>query len=144
MAKSCPVNFQKVDENQIRIQAILVTLSALGFVFSGWIAFAVLLVYDFTVRLFISSKFSLFAQIAPFILKIFNIHEQLVDSAPKIFASRIGLGFSIAIVFTSLYGVNEIATVFAIILAICAALDALFNYCVGCKVYAILHHLNIV
>ncbi|MCF6310570.1 MAG: DUF4395 domain-containing protein [Sulfurimonas sp.] len=144
MAKSCPVNFLKVDENQIRVQALLVTLSAIGFIFSGSIFFAFLLVYDFTVRLFVSQKFSAFSQIAVAVLKVLNISKRPIDSAPKIFASRIGLGFSIAILLSSLFGATDIATIFAIILAVCASLDAIFNYCIGCKCYAILHHFNLV
>ncbi|MCK4875360.1 MAG: DUF4395 domain-containing protein [Sulfurimonas sp.] len=143
MAKSCPVNFQKVDENQIRVQALLVTLSALGFVLSGSVLFAFLLVYDFIVRLFISQKFSIFSQIAIALLKGLNIPKRDIDSAPKIFASHIGLGFSVAILLTSLFGLNEMAVISAIILAICAALDAFFNYCIGCKCYTILHRLKI-
>ena len=143
MAKSCPVNFQKVDENQIRVQALLVTLSALGFVLSGSVLFAFLLVYDFIARLFISQKFSIFAQIAIALLKGLNISKRDIDSAPKIFASHIGFGFSVAILLTSLFGLNEIAAISAIILAVCAALDAFFNYCIGCKCYAILHHFKI-
>lgn len=144
MAKSCPVNFEKLDENQTRIQALFITLSALAFVLTGWSAFAVLLVYDFVVRLLVSPKFSIFTQIALFVLKFLNISKNLVDSAPKIFASQIGLGFSVAILFTSLFGLNEVATIFAIILALCAGMEALFNYCIGCKFYTILHHFNIV
>jgi len=144
MAKACPVNFQKVDENQIRIQALFVTLSALAFIFTGWIAFAILLMYDFTVKLLISQKLSIFTQTALLVLKFFKISKRSVDSAPKIFASQIGFGFSLAIVFTSLLELKDIAIIFAIILAICAALDAFFNYCIGCKFYAILHYFKIV
>ena len=144
MAKSCPVNFKMLDENQIRIQALLITLSALGFLFTGWIAFAFLLMYDFAVRLFVSPKISPFAQISLLILKIFNISKLEVDSAPKIFASYIGFAFCFAIIFASLSGVKEIANTFAIILTICAGLEAFINYCVGCKFYAILQHFNIV
>ena len=144
MAKACPVNFKNIDENQIRIQALFITCTALAFIFTGWIVFAILLMYDFTVKLLISQKLSLFTQIALFILKFFKMSKRLVDSAPKIFASQIGLGFSLAIVFTSLLALDDIAIVFAIILALCAAMESLLNYCIGCKFYAILHHFKIV
>lgn len=142
MAKSCPVNFQKINENQVRIQALFITLTACGFIFTGWVVFGIVLLYDFTVRLFISPKVSLFAQIASLIIETFNIKEQLVDSAPKIFASKIGLAFSFAIVFSTFFGLNEAATFLAIILALCAAMEAVLNYCVGCKVYTIFRYFN--
>lgn len=144
MSKSCPVNFKMLDENQIRIQALLITLTALVFLVTGWRAFVFLLVYDFAARLFVSPKISPFVQIALVTLKIFKIKKQSVDSAPKIFASYIGLGFSVAIVCASLLGADEAATLFAIILTLCAAMEAFFNYCVGCKFYAMLHYFNIV
>ena len=144
MAKHCPVNFQNVNENQIRIQATLVALTAITFIAAGWIALAFLLAYDFAVRLFVSPKISPFAQIAILILKTFNISQKPVDSAPKLFASQIGLGFSVAIAATALFGFTETAIIITIILAACAGLEALFNYCVGCKFYAILHHFNLI
>jgi len=144
MAKTCPVNFQQVDENQIRIQAVFVALSAVIFIATGWIALAFLLAYDFAVRLFITPKLSPFAQLANLILNILNITEKCVDSAPKIFASRIGLGFSVAIAATAFFGFYEAAMILSIILAVCAGLEAVFNYCVGCKFYSILHHFNLV
>lgn len=143
MAKVCPVNFIKLDENQVRIQASLIALSSILFITNGWIILAVLLMYDFSVKLFISSKFSIYTQIAQLILKPFKLTKNLVDSAPKVFASKIGFGFSVIILFAALLGLDEVATIFAIILAICAGLEALINYCVGCKFYAILHHFNI-
>lgn len=144
MARSCPVNFEKIDENRVRIQALLTALTASVFLLSGWVFFALLLLYDFTARLFISQKISPFAQLAIAVVKIFDIRESLVDSAPKIFASYIGLAFSIIILLASLLEAGAISNVCAIILAICAALDAVFNYCVGCKVYTIFHRFNIV
>jgi len=144
MAQSCPINFKKLDENQIRIQAFFIALTALGFILTDWIAFVFILVYDFTVKIFLSSKFSLFAYIAQFVMKCFNISKQLLDSAPKIFALKIGLAFSFLIVLASFFGMNELATIFAIILALFAGMEAFFNYCVGCKFYSILRYFNIV
>ena len=144
MEKACPVNFQMLNENQVRIQAFLITLTAIGFIFTGSIVFALLLLYDFSVRLFISPKISIFVQIALLILSLFKIPKSLVDSAPKIFASKIGLAFSLIIALVSLLGLSNIAVFFAIILAICAGAEAAFNYCIGCKFYTILQHFNMV
>lgn len=144
MARSCPVNFEKIDENRVRLQALLTALTASAFLLSGWVFFAFLLLYDFSARLFISQKISPFAQLSIVLIKIFDMPERSVDSAPKIFASYIGFVFSIIILLASLFDAGAISAAFAIILAICAALDAVFNYCVGCKVYAILHNFNIV
>ncbi|MCW8896360.1 DUF4395 domain-containing protein [Sulfurimonas sp.] len=144
MAKSCPVNFLNIDENQVRFQALLVMLSTIGFIFTGWAAFGVLLVYDFIARLFVSPKFSIFAQITLLLIKIFNVPSKPVDSAPKLFASRIGFGFSLAILAASLFGFDDAAIIFAIVLGLCAGMDAILNYCIGCKCYAILHHFKIV
>jgi hypothetical protein len=144
LANSCPVNFKKLDENQVRIQALFITFAAVGFVLTGWAAFAFLLLYDYVASLFISAKFSIFAKVANSILNIFNIQKKLIDSAPKIFASRLGFALSLAIVLMLLFGMNEAATIFAAVLALCSGLDGLFNYCVGCKLYAVLHHFKMV
>ncbi len=144
METSCPVNFQMLDENQVRIQALLITLTAIGFISTGSIVFVLILLYDFGVRLFISAKMSLYVHVAKLILSLFKIEKSLVDSAPKIFASKIGLLFSSLIIFSLLMDLSNIAIIFAIILAICAGAEALFNYCVGCKFYTILQYFKII
>jgi len=143
MLNSCPVNFIKIDENQSRIQSLLVALVAMSIVLTGIIDLAALLVYDYFARIFLSQKFSPFAQIALFIIRIFKIKERLVDSAPKNFASKIGLIFSIAIFTSFTLGSQEAVIIFAVILAVSAGLESFLNFCIGCKFYAILKHFKI-
>lgn len=144
MAKACPVNFQKVNENQIRFQAIFVAITAIIFAMSNWIVLPLLLIFDFFSKLFISQKLSPFAMASTVGLKIFNIKNKSVDSAPKIFASHLGLIFSVIIFIAAIFGFEVTASIVAIILAVCASLEAVFNYCLGCKIYAILHKFNLI
>lgn len=144
MAKACPVNFRKINENQIRIQALLITLVVVVFIGTKWSLLSFLLLYDFTVRLFISSKLSPITYIAAGVLKFFAIKKLLIDSGPKLFASKIGFLFALIIAVSVVFGLSDVATIFAIILAVCAGLEAFFNYCIGCKFYQILRHFNII
>ncbi|MCF6340742.1 MAG: DUF4395 domain-containing protein [Sulfurimonas sp.] len=143
MLNSCPVNFIKIDENQLRIQSFFVTLVSISIILTGVIDLAALLVYDYFARIFLSQKFSPFAQIALFIIRIFKIKQRLVDSAPKNFASKIGLIFSIAIFSSFILGSQEAVFSFAVILAVSAGLESFLNFCVGCKFYAILKYFKI-
>ena len=137
MKKSCPISGEQVDANLVRINAMLVAILAIAFIFFKLNLFAFLLVVDFFIRIFISQKYSYMLIVAKLIKKTFGISTIKTDAAPKKFASMFGLVFSILIVLLSLIGFVKLTTIVAVILIICALLEAIFNYCLGCQIYYI-------
>jgi len=142
MNKSCPISNKQVDTNTVRINAFLVAILAITFLVSLNSMFAILLAIDFFIRIFINPKFSYMLLVAKSIKKIFNISTIKTDAAPKQFASYFGLFFSVSIVLLSFIGFTKIAIVMAIVLIICALLEAIFNYCLGCQIYHILQSIR--
>ena len=143
MTQTCPISFKRVDANFVRIIAAQVISIALLLVYTQEIIFALILLFDFSVRILNLKQLSILAYIAQLIIKYFKIEVQLCDEAPKRFALYLGL--IIIVIFTLLYvfQLNILASMLVSILLLCAFLEATFNYCVGCKIYHLLQYLQI-
>jgi hypothetical protein len=140
---SCPITGDNRDNTTIRIVAGLVFAITGITIVTGLIAsysvaaliFA-LLGFDFIIRAFLLPKYSPLAKIGKGIASILNLKKLMVDSGPKIFAARIGVIFTLA--GTILYALEYLtpATIVAGILLLFAGLEAFFNFCMGCWIYA--------
>ena len=141
--KSCPITYKILDQNVIRVVAS--TISALGIIFIIYPNFAilVLILYDFFVRTLGYEKISPLYNIARAVLKLFGVKKDKVDAGPKEFAVKIGLLFAILGVVLFLLDLVFAATVIIAILTICALLEAIFNYCIGCEVYMLLKKIRL-
>ena len=143
MTQTCPISFKRVDSNFVRIIAAQVISIALLLVYTQEIIFALILLFDFSVRILNLKQLSILAYIAQSIIKYFKLEAQLCDEAPKRFA--LYLGIIIILIFTLLYffQLNILASILVMILLLCAFLEATFDYCVGCKVYHLLQYAQI-
>lgn len=93
---------------------------------------------DFAVRAFGQPRHSPLAAVARGMVHALKMRPQPVDAAPKRFAAKIGLVFSLSasVLFLAQVPVGAIAV--AAILGFCALLESAFGVCIGCKVYAAL------
>ena len=143
MTQTCPISFNRVDANFIRIIAAQVISIALLLIFTQELIFALILFFDFSVRILNLKQLSILAYVAQFIIKNFKIEVQLCDEAPKRFA--LYMGIIIIALFTLLYffQLNIMASILVATLLICAFLEATFDYCVGCKVYHLFQYIRL-
>jgi len=143
VTQTCPISFKRVDANFVRIIAAQVISIALLLVYTQEIIFALILLFDFSVRILNLKQLSILAYIAQLIIKYFKIEAQLCDEAPKRFALYVGI--IIIVMFTLLYffQLNILASMLVSILLLCAFLEATFDYCVGCKIYHLLQYVQI-
>jgi hypothetical protein len=142
---SCPISGNQRDNNTVRVVA--------GFVFAiaGSALLVALLVsaqtaaiitgvlaLDFIIRAFIKPKYSPLATLARGTVSGLKLPKKMVDNAPKVFAARIGVVFSV--VATILFAVKLLyaGIVVLAILLLCAALESFFGFCLGCWMYALL------
>ncbi|MDR2567194.1 MAG: DUF4395 domain-containing protein [Bifidobacteriaceae bacterium] len=148
---SCPISGEQRDNTTARIVAgltfvLAVATVALAWLVPAWIPALVasLLATDFAVRAFAEPKYSPLATLARGLGSAFHAPRKPVDAAPKVFAARLGLGFSV--VTAVLLWLSPVAptvpaaTVVASILALCAFLESALGFCLGCWVYALLPH----
>jgi len=138
MTKACPISLKMVDSHIIRVIAIQVSIIAILFLATNLPIFIFILLFDFSIRAFRITKCSPFFMFAKYITKYVYKRPSMSDEAPKRFALFVGLVFSIVIVILYISNLIFYAKVVTTILLVCALLEAMFNYCVGCKVYQVL------
>jgi hypothetical protein len=103
------------------------------YLITNWLFLPVLLLIDFALRSAEAGKYSPSGNVADGILSVITLPNKPTDQAPKRFAARIGLGFSVLIIGLHLLGISTLIPV--ITLAVFATLESLAGFCAGCYVY---------
>ncbi len=141
---SCPISGEQRDNTTVRVVAgfvfIITGLSLLtALLFSARSAAIItgILALDFIIRAFVKPKYSPLATLARGIVSVLNLPRKMVDNAPKVFAARIGVIFSVTA--TILYAGNLLYAggIVLVILLLCAALESFFSFCLGCFLYSL-------
>ena len=135
MSLSCPISARRVDSNMVRIISFQVAFFTVVLLITQEAFFAFVLLFDFFVRTIRKSQFSPFQLLGNFILTGWGIAPKLCDESPKRFALYLGLSISLFLVVFYMVGFTAFATSITIILLICALLETLFDFCIGCKIY---------
>ncbi|MDQ0640617.1 putative membrane protein [Pedobacter sp. W3I1] len=138
MELSCPISAERVNENVVRIIALMVAVIAITcVVFSNYWAI-VFLIFDFALRAFTTGKFSLLKFIAIKISAGLSLSPKMKDLAPKKFAATLGFIFCLLITAVFLFDFYNAALIFTSIMIVFALLESLFAVCVGCYIYSFL------
>jgi len=131
----CPVDFIPVNENKVRFVALFVLVLSVVYLTLGLWHIFIFLIIDFALRAFDLGKYSLLALFSEGILKVAQIEPKPIDQAPKRFAARIGLIFSVVILGLHLSGFRDVAFGLGLILTVFAFLESFLGFCAGCLVY---------
>ena len=142
MAEACPISTERVDEHVVRSTAAFVVLvAATALLLPSHLATGLLLLalaLDFIARGFGGGAYSPLGFLARTTVRLLTLSPGPTDAAPKRFAARIGVVFSLGAAVSFLLGATVAGLVFAAILLVAAFLEAAFALCIGCKVYALL------
>ncbi len=135
MLQSCPISQKRVDTHIVRIISAIASLTALLFLLTNQSFLIFLLLFDYSMRLMRMEKFSPFYQVSVFIVKVLKLQPHKSDEAPKRFA--LILGWSMTVFMILFYFFSFIYALYALvaILLFCASLEAIFDFCIGCKMY---------
>lgn len=133
----CPVSPERVDENRVRVTALGVVFIMGVFFVTGNSLFPALLIVDFYIRAFTKLPYSPLSWLAHKFVKVMGTKPVLIDKAPKIFAARIGLLFTIATTIASLLGFSLLSYIVGATLVLFAFLECGLNFCMGCWVYTV-------
>ena len=122
------------DEGVVRLVAAQVVVVTAVVLLTGWAWAAAVLVIDFSLRAtgLLKSPFSI---IADRVATPVGLERKPIFLPPKRFAAGIGLIFAIGILSFLLSGLQLAAYGVGGILIICALLESVFNYCLGCQVF---------
>jgi hypothetical protein len=131
----CPVSNQKANENVVRITAFWVILLTGFYIVMPNIYLPIYLLIDFYIRAFTRLRYSPLSWISAGLARSINLAPTWIDKAPKIFAARVGLLFSIIILALTITGLPTVDVVVASVLAVFAFMECGLNFCAGCWVY---------
>ncbi|MEX0988599.1 MAG: DUF4395 domain-containing protein [Bacteroidales bacterium] len=131
----CPVSDKKANENVVRITASGVILLTGVFILFPNPYIPLYLAIDFYIRAFTNAKYSPLSWAATGISRVAGIKPAWIDKAPKIFAARVGLLFSLLMFGLTVAGFSTAAISTASVLVLFAFLECVLNFCAGCWVY---------
>ncbi|TNF43984.1 MAG: DUF4395 domain-containing protein [Epsilonproteobacteria bacterium] len=135
MSPSCPISTRRVDSNMVRVISFQVVLFTVILLITQESFFALVLLFDFLMRALRQTNFSPFQIVGNFVITGWGIAPKLCDESPKRFALYLGLVTSLFLVIFYAAGFTTFATAITVILLICALLETLFDFCIGCKIY---------
>jgi hypothetical protein len=131
----CPISSEKANENVVRITAFWVIMLTGLFILVPNPYIPLYLAVDFYIRAFTKSKFSPLSWMSAGITRWLKLEPHMIDKAPKIFAARVGLLFSILMFSMAIFGLVVPAVIIASVLVLFAFLECGLNFCAGCWVY---------
>lgn len=140
-APACPISGEKLPERAVRIVAwiVITLLISYGVTLSVWIP--LFLTLDFSMRGIFSRKWAPLALVGRTVSKLISKNpSKKVDAAPKIFAARLGIAFSVILLLFHLTGLAGSVAMWVVggMFITAAFLEAAFAFCLGCKIYAII------
>lgn len=142
MLASCPISTRRVDANMVRVISFQVLFFAVILIWTQESIFAMVLLFDFLMRSLRLAHFSPFQIVAKFILSVWGLEPKMCDESPKRFSLYMGLVISLILVVLFISGLTTIATFIVVLLFVCALLETLFDFCIGCKIYYGIQILN--
>ena len=92
---------------------------------------------DFALRAWFRGRFSPVGQMNRYLVASFRLGEIMINEGPKVFAARIGLILSLLAVGSFLMDFNLFAYSLGGILVLFSFLEAVFGFCVACKIYPV-------
>jgi len=128
---------EKIDENAARLTAgFVLALAATTFALQAW-WFLPVLAAGFVIRATLGPRYSPLALFAGRVVApALKLKPQPTWATPKRFAQGCGIVFTVAASVSALVAKSYLSTALILsVLALCAGLESIFGFCVGCRVY---------
>jgi len=131
----CPISFVRIDRNVVRTNGLITTLLLVAYVLTGSPFIIVPVALDYVFRAMMTGPTSPMTHLARWVARSLRVPPRTTDKAPKVFAARIGLCFSMGGAITH-FVAPSVAPYLAGTLAFFAMLESVFDFCFGCVVYS--------
>ncbi|MGD0198813.1 MAG: DUF4395 domain-containing protein [Solirubrobacteraceae bacterium] len=133
-----------VNEKAARVVAGVVCAIAIAALASGAYWLAAVLAYGFIARVLTGPKLSPLGRIASSVIAPRLGPAKPVAGPPKRFAQSIGAVCTTGAAIATFAGENTVAIVLLSVIVAAAALESVFAYCIGCKLFALLMRAGLV
>jgi len=134
---SCPIDDSRVNKYLVRYYAWVSFGLLVLLLLTGKKIFLYVLAADYILRATGGIKKGLFCMPINKFIRSRRLPEVTVNALPKRFAVKVGLTFSLLLVFSSWFGWHGLYRLTLLLFLIAVGLDAFFDYCLACKFYSI-------
>lgn len=130
----CPISDVRINRNVVRLNGLITTILLVAYVVTGSPWIIVPLGLDYVFRAMMNGPTSPMTRLAQELARVLKLPNRVMDRAPKVFASRIGVCFAMGAAIAH-FVAPQVALYAAGTLAVFTALESLLDFCVGCVVY---------
>lgn len=130
----CPISNLRIDRNVVRTNGFITTLCLIAYVLTRSPFVIVPIGLDYVLRAMMTGPTSPMTYLARGVARGLRLPSRAMDKAPKVFASRIGVGFALGAAITHVAS-PAVAPWLAGTLAVFTMLESVFDFCFGCVVY---------
>lgn len=131
----CPISTVKVNGHVSRLAVFTSALLMMVFLITLQPWLLAIVAIDCAIRAVGHNQYSPLCFLSNVIIKAIGLAPQMVDKAPKMFASRLGLMCAVAgltfILFNQVVASRAVIAFFTLL----ALADSVLNFCVGCVIY---------
>lgn len=132
-----------IDENKTRIDAAIIAVMLIAYLFTDSMPILLILLYDFVVRLYVKPWLSPVYLLSSYLLRKVSFAKRVGDADSKKFAANIGLAVVLFILAADFGAYETWALALALFFVVWKILEASKNICFGCAFYALLQRYNI-
>jgi len=145
MKSFCPISYNQVNENTVRINSViaftLAFISIFDLAFYGLII-STFLTLDFFIRGFGDARYSIINIFGKSITSLLKLSFKKINAGPKIFAAQVGGFMSLAIFLGIALEYHIVSYIFGITLITCAFLETTIGFCVACKIHPLIRRIQ--
>jgi hypothetical protein len=138
MSQACPLLFRQIDGTVARINAFSVIVLVSLSLYTSQTIWLYLLGADFLIRLYGLKSFSPVNRLSMWIKQLFGLETKMTDAGAKRLAAHFGVAFVILLLISTYMQLDALKYALGALFLLCASLELLFDYCVGCKIYFLL------
>lgn len=131
----CPISSERVDSHVSRLTVFFNAALMIVYLITLNPVPLIVVAIDYAIRAFGYNQFSPLCFLASLIIRILGSKPKMVDKAPKMFASRLGLICAILGVVFHFVGWTLASMSIIGFFTVLALLDSVVNFCVGCLIY---------
>lgn len=133
--KNYPSDFILINQNAVRITALIVLLISITHFFTETWIIPALLSVDFALRAFKKGGYSFLNTISEIVVDFGGIDTLPTNDFPKRFEAKIGLLICLVILAATVLGFSNTAITFTFMLAVFALLESVFDFYPGWHIY---------
>ena len=136
--KSCPISPELVNETLVRSYSFVTFFAISVYLFTPFKEVIFISAIDFIIRVVIGVKYSPICNIIKLVLKTGNFPSHMINAGPKKFAAKIGLIITVLMSLSVIFDFQTTSVILGIISFTAVGAEAIFGYCVACKVHSFL------